>query len=410
MKSRIEDLAIFGGAPAFTKPLHVGLPSLGNREALLERINDLLDRRWFTNDGPFVLEFEQRVAERLGVRHCIATCNGTAALQITIRALEMTGEVIVPSFTFVATPHALQWQGITPVFCDVDLQTHNLKPDQVMRKVSPRTSGILAVHLWGRPCEPTALEEIAHRHGLKLVFDAAHAFGCSSGGTMIGNFGNAEVFSFHATKFFNTFEGGAVTTNEDALAAKIRLMRNFGFLDYDMVVSSGINAKMTEISAAMGLTSLEAMENFIASNRQHFHQYLEELEGLPEISVMAYDESEKCNLQYVVLEIHKDLTPVARDELLLILWAENILARRYFYPSCHRMEPYRSLYPEIGNSLPNTELLASRVLVLPTGPSMKPDDIRQVCEVIRFVVDHAPRIHENLQRCSSIPYSETRDI
>ena len=215
MRTNIDELAIFGGTPAFSEKLHVGRPNIGNRDRLLERINDLLDRKWLSNNGPFVQEFERHICEMLGVKHCIAMCSGTVALEIAIRAAGLTGEVIVPSFTFIATAHALQWQEITPVFCDIDPQTHTLNPWRVEAMITPRTSGIIGVHMWGQPCAVETLTEIAHKHNLKLMFDAAHAFSCSYKGTMIGNFGDAEVFSFHATKFVNTFEGGAVVTNND---------------------------------------------------------------------------------------------------------------------------------------------------------------------------------------------------
>ena len=225
MKKIIDDLAIFGGTPAFEEVLHVGRPNIGDRESLFIRLNDLLDRKWLTNNGPYVREFEQSVADLIGVKHCIAMCNGTVALEIAIRALGLTGEVIIPSFTFVATAHALQWQEITPVFCDIAPHTHHLDPARIEAMITPRTTGIIGVHLWGQACDVEALTEIAHKHQLKLLFDAAHAFNCSYQGHLIGGFGDAEVFSFHATKFFNTFEGGAITTNNDELAAKIRLMK-----------------------------------------------------------------------------------------------------------------------------------------------------------------------------------------
>ncbi|MBV9268734.1 MAG: aminotransferase class I/II-fold pyridoxal phosphate-dependent enzyme, partial [Acidobacteriaceae bacterium] len=260
MKTRLSELAILGGKPAFDAPLHVGRPNIGDRERLLARINDMLDRRWLSNNGPFVNEFEEKLKSYLGVRHCIPMCNGTVALEIAIRALGLKGEVIVPSFTFIATAHALQWQEITPVFCDLDPRTHTIDPAQVQRLITPRTTGIIGVHVWGKVCDVESLCEIARRRKLALMFDASHALGCSWRGTMVGNFGSAEVFSFHATKFLNTFEGGAIATNDDELAAKIRLMKNFGFRGYDNVEYIGTNGKMTEISAAMGLTGLESLD------------------------------------------------------------------------------------------------------------------------------------------------------
>ena len=190
----------------------------------------MLDRRRLTNRGPFVRQLEERIADYVGVNHCIAMTNGTIALEIAIRALGMTGEVIVPSMTFIATAHSLQWQQIKPVFCDIDPATHNVDPNRIEELITPLTTGIIGVHVWGRPCEIDLLSENAGRNNLKLLFDAAHAFGCSYKGKMIGNFGDAEVLSFHATKFFNTFEGGAVLTNDDLLAEKNRLMKNWSCL------------------------------------------------------------------------------------------------------------------------------------------------------------------------------------
>ena len=209
--------------------IHVGRPNIGDVDSLLARLRGVCERRWLSNDGPLVREFEHRVAELAGVSHCVAMCNATIALEIAIRAANVTGEVIIPAYTFVATAHALQWQEITPVFCDIDPGTHTIDPASVERLITPRTSAIIGVHVWGQPCEVDALSEIATRCGLKLMFDAAHAFGCSRNGLPIGGFGLAEVFSFHATKFINCAEGGAVVTNDDSLAAKMRLMRNFGF-------------------------------------------------------------------------------------------------------------------------------------------------------------------------------------
>lgn len=398
MKDAPTDLAILGAPPAFTRPLHVGRPNIGDRQQLLGRIEGILDRCWLTNNGPCVQEFEQRLADLLGVRHCIAMCNATVALEITTRALELKGEVIVPSFTFVATAHSLQWQEITPVFCDVDQQTHNIDPACVEKMITPRTSGIVGVHLWGRPCDIEALVAIASRHNLKLMFDAAHAFGCSHNGRMIGNFGSAEVFSFHATKFFNTFEGGAIATNDDQLAAKIRLMKNFGFAGYDNVIYIGTNGKMTEVCAAMGLTGLESLEQFIAVNRTNYLAYRQGLVGIPGVKLALYDENERNNFQYMVLEIDEELSGLRRDQLIDVLHAENVLARRYFHPGNHRMEPYRSYFPHVGLLLPRTERLASRVLSLPTGTAVTEEDIATICSIVRTAVLHASELQQRLEQ------------
>ena len=392
----MSDFAILGAAPIFREPVHVGRPNIGDRDRLLHRIGELLDRRWLTNGGPLVQEFEEAVASHLQVPHCIAMCNGTVALEIAIRAAGLGGEVIVSPFTFVATAHALQWQQITPVFCDVDPRTHNLAPDRVEELITPRTTGILAVHLWGRPAPVERLAEIAERHGLRLLFDAAHAFGCSHGGRMVGGFGTAEVLSFHATKVLNTFEGGAITTADDDFAATARLMRNHGFEDYDEVGYVGTNGKMSEVAAAMGLTSLEAYADFAAANRRNYGIYREALDGVEGVELVTYDPAESCNWQYVVIEVD-EAAPLSRDELHRVLWADNVLARRYFFPGCHRMEPYRTLFPDVAERLPEAERLGRRVLALPTGTSMDAAAVGAVGDLIRRAMGEGERLRGTLE-------------
>lgn len=392
----LDNLAIFGGKPLFDRKLHVGRPNIGDRDRLISFIDEILDRGWLTNEGPLSREFERRIESLLGVKHCLAICNGTVAMELAIRALGLTGEVILPSFTFIATAHALQWQEITPVFCDIDPQTHNIDPAEIEKLITPRTSGIIGVHVWGRPCDVDAIEAIGAEHGLKVLFDAAPAFGCSYKGRKIGNFGNAEILSFHATKFVNSFEGGAVTTNNDELAAKIRLMRNFGFEGLDNVIYIGTNGKINEACAAMGLTSLEDMNEFIDTNRRNYEAYCHGLAGLPGISVIQYDSHESYNYQYVPIEVHTSTMRITRDDLVKILMAENVRARRYFYPGCHRMEPYRSYYPNSGLWLPHTEACADRILVLPTGTNISVEDVTKICEIIRMVVNNGRDIAKRL--------------
>jgi len=332
MKNKSEDLAILGGVPAFSEPLHVGRPNIGDREQLMARIGDMLDRRWFTNNGPYVQEFEQKLAQFTGVKHAVAMTNATIAQEIAVRAAGVKGEVIIPSFTFVATAHALQWQEITPVFCDVAPGTHHIDPNRVEDMITPRTTAIIGVHVWGAPCEIDALTEIANRRGLHLMFDAAHAIACSYKGRMIGSFGEAEIVSFHATKFLNSFEGGAVLTNDDTLAQRMRFMRNFGFAGIDDVDYVGTNGKMTEVAAAMGLTSLESIDQIITANECNYRAYQKGLAGLPGISLFSYDEAERNNFQYIIVEVDEAQAGISRDLLVKVLHAENVLARRYFYP------------------------------------------------------------------------------
>ncbi len=371
--------------PTFPAPFHVGRPNIGDRERFLQLAGEMFDRAWLTNYGPLVQAFEQRLAEYLDMRHCIVTANGTVALELAIRALGLEGEVILPSLTFIATAHALQWQGIRPIFCDIDPDTYNLDPAAVERHITPRTSGILGVHLYGRACDTDGLAAVARRHGLALMFDAAHAFGCSHQGRMIGHFGACEVFSFHATKVFNTFEGGAVATNDDALASKIRLMQNFGFAGEDEVIYVGVNGKMPEICAAMGLTNLDSLGRFIAVNRANLEAYRAGLAAIPGVSVIRYPAAERNNYQYVILEIDAAAFGCSRDALKEALREQGVLARRYFYPGCHRMQPYPSLYPEV--ALPLTEAFCERVLALPTGTQVAQAQITAICALIRGVAE-----------------------
>lgn len=367
---------------AFERPLHVGGPNQGSRERFLQRVNEMLDRNWLTNNGPFVQEFERRVAEFIGVNHCVAVANATIGLELAIRAAGLKGEVIVPAYTFIATAHSLQWQEITPVFCDLDPRTHNIDPRKVSRMITPRTSGIIGVHVWGRPCDTDALSAIAAEHRLSLIFDAAHGFGCSHKGRMLGSFGLCEVLSFHATKFLNTFEGGAVVTNDDELAAKIRLMKNFGFQGYDNVIYIGTNGKMPEVCAAMGLTNLESIDQFVAANRSNYCSYRKNLAGFRGIKLIDYNETERCNYQYIVMEVDEEVAGICRDDIVNVLHRNNVLARRYFWPGCHRMQPYKAFFPHAQLLLTETERLAARIVVLPTGTAVSPASVERICGII----------------------------
>ena len=391
-----ERLAVLGGEPAFAEPLHVGRPNIADTQRFLARVEQMFDRRWLTNDGPLVREFEERIANAVGVRHCIAMCNATIALEIAIRALELKGEVIVPSYTFVATAHALQWQEITPVFADIGPGSYNLDPDGIERLITPRTTGIIGVHVWGQPCDTAAIQRIAERHNLALMFDAAHAFACSHQGQMIGGFGACEIFSFHATKFVNSFEGGAVVTNDDALAARMRLMRNFGFRGYDRVVYLGTNGKMTEVCAAMGLSSLDAIDQIVTVNRRNYDAYRRALSGLPGVEVIEYNANERNNYQYVVVQIDPGVSPLDRDQIVDVLHAENVLARKYFWPGCHKMQPYRALQPNASLLLPRTERVAARVVVLPTGEATTLETIERICAIIRAALENPLAVREAL--------------
>jgi dTDP-4-amino-4,6-dideoxygalactose transaminase len=393
-------LAILGASPRFDMPLHVGCPNVPEGGALGRRIESALERRYLTNEGPLVREFEERIAARLGVGHCIATCNATAGLMVVARALGLEGHVLMPSFTFIGTAHAMRWLGLRPVFCDIDPRTHTLDPARVQEAASERVSAILGVHVWGCVCDTEALRAIAEDHGLTLFFDAAGAFDCSHCGVKVGNFGLAEVVSFHATKVLNTFEGGAILTNDDDLADRARRMTRFGFEDEDLVLELGINAKMSEAAAAMGLAQLEQVDEFIAVNQEHLARYRERLSVLPGVSVLEYRAEDTPNFHYVVLEVDADHAPLHRDALKQVLVSENVLARRYFYPGCHRMPPYADEQRGAEEKLPETTGLVDRVLQLPTGTAVTADDVEKVCGIVECAFEQAAAVRARITASS----------
>ena len=388
MKQSVAELAVMGGKPAFAQPLHVGRPNIPDKQAVLRRIGEALDRGWLTNDGPLVRELEQQLAAYMGVPHCVVMANGTVALEVLARALGLSGEVIVPGYTFIATAHAFSWMDIEPVFCDVDPRTHTIDVAAAEKLISSRTSAIVGVHLWGSACDVAALEAMAARKNLPVIYDAAHALGSSVGAIRVGNFGKAEVFSFHATKFFNTFEGGAVTTRDADLAHRLRLLRNFGFAGYDDVIGLGTNAKLSEAHAAMGLSLIDHLDGLLNSNATTWVRYAEGLQDHRALRMLASRDGYGSNFQYVVYEVTRD-SPLTRDQLLNVLWQENVRARRYFFPGCHRSQPY---VQGRQRALPVTERLSESVIVLPAGASIGSSDVDAVIDLIVFAIDHADEL------------------
>ncbi len=419
MKKTVADLALFGGPAEFVVdgPLHVGKPNVPaedgthlGRTKLYALMDTALDSRILTNGGPTVQLFEEKLCEFLGVRHAVAVCNGTVGLQIAIFAVTKRsgtaewGKVLMPAWTFVAAAHAATWIGGRVEFLDVDRATQNLAmPPAMGEPLHPRlsvTRAVLAPHLWGRPA---VVEGQAWGNkmgaGCPVIFDAAHAFGCSYGGRMVGNFGVCEVFSFHATKVVNCFEGGAVTTNDDGLADGLRRLRNFGFAGEDEVSGLGTNGKMSEAHAAMGLVSLDEYPTLVEANVQCFQAYAA---GLRRCSVLLQEPFRtqggavaKHNFQYVQALVEPQDSGFCRDDLWRVLKAEGVLARRYFHPGVHRMQPYVRWY---NADLPNTDYLAARSLVLPSGPQMGGDRVERVCALVRFAVEHGEEVHAGLAK------------
>lgn len=394
MTRQITQLGLFGAAPLFRQPLQVGQPDTSSAARMLERIQQVIASGLLTNDGPLVRQFERKICEITGAAHCVAVCNGTMALQIMAKACGLSGEVILPALTYIATAHALEWIGLRPVFADVNPHTHTLNVDSVRLCITRRTSAILGVHLWGNPCDTEALQQLADEHHLQLLFDACHAFGCRHRGRSIGTFGAAEAFSFHATKFVHSLEGGAIVTQSDMLAERMRLLRNFGITGLNSVDSVGINGKLNDVSAAVGLTSLESVSERMQHNRGLHATYRDHLADCPGISVLPVTADDGGNGQYVVLLVDEPRFGMHRDALLQLLRADGVFARSYFVPGCHRAMPYASAPGHQPVPLSSTESILDRILQLPVGSTISIDSVRQICGLLRWVSQNAAAIEE----------------
>ena len=406
MKRHLDELAVFGGTPVFERPLHVGQPAIPPKQDVLNRLETVLDSGWLTNNGPVVQQFEAEVCRIADVRHCVAVCNGTMALQLIAKACGLTGEVIVPSMTFIATAHALEWIGLTPVFADIRLDDHTIDVESVRRCITPRTSAILGVHLWGNPCDVTALQQLADEHDLELLFDASHAFGCRRNGQPVGGFGRGETFSFHATKVVHSVEGGAVVTNCDDTAERLRTMRNFGITGFTSIGSAGTNGKLNELSAAVGLASLGCLPDRIRRNREIQQAYRFGMFESPGIQMVDGTADSGGNGQYAVCTVDDAQLGLTRDQLLQVLRAddvaavevaEGILARSYFMPGCHESSPYAGSIVHRPVSLTATQRVLETVMQCPVGDSVTPVAVATICEFTRWIAEHAHGIRTLLE-------------
>lgn len=405
MKSTVDELALFGGAPLCPNKLYIGRPNTAPASHIHHRIDEAIGRQWLTNDGPLVRELELRCADFLNVPHCIAVNNATIGLQIVAKALGLHGEVLLPSFTFIGTAHALQWIGLKPVFCDVLPHNHLIDPAEVARRLTKNTSAILGVHVWGHACDIEALTHVAQEHELALFFDAAHAFGCSYQNKMIASFGQAEVFSLHATKVMHSLEGGLITTTDANLAEKFRLLRNYGFTGEDAVGGPGINAKMNEFCAAVGLSNLDYYPTVSAHNAEIMRAYRHALGDIAGIRLLEPLKAEAFNHHYAVLELSENC-PLRRNLLRDILVAEGVLVRRYFHPGCHRLAPYNDLQSDV---LPVTDFLSQSLLQLPTGTQLTIEQAKQIGELIAICIKNAAAISEKARKPYPPPVLFSKD-
>lgn len=387
-----RDLAILGGQPAFSSQLNVGQLEFPSWSDFQNSFEELFERRWYTNHGPLTVELEAKLCEYLGVRHAMTMTNGTIGLMVAAKALGLTGKVVMPAYTFIASAEALTWCHLDPVFCDVDPDTHNITAELVEPLLTDEVSAIMGVHLWGNSCEVDALTKLARSHGVTLFFDAAQAFASEYRGQKVGGFGELEVFSFHATKLFSATEGGVVCTNDDELAKRVRNIRSSYGAGPAVDVPFTANGRFSEAQAAMALLSFKALPEVLSRCVQLHQAYEQRLSDVPGIRVLSSDGENKGNNQYAVIEVTEDEFGISRDTLTEVLKAENVYARRYFRPGVHRTDYYATRYPQFHNQLPVTDRLCNSVLQLPSGQGIDVEVVERVCDIVIQAHENAAKI------------------
>jgi dTDP-4-amino-4,6-dideoxygalactose transaminase len=364
------------------KPIYVTQPYLPPLEEFYPYLQKIWDNKILTNGGPFHQQLEKALCEYLGVEHLALFSNGTIALVTALQALRITGEVITTPYSFVATAHSLLWNGIKPVFVDVDPRTLNLDPKKIEAAITPQTTAIMPVHCYGHPCDVEAIQKIADNYNLRVIYDAAHAFGVENDSGSILKYGDLSILSFHATKVFNTFEGGAIICPDAKTKLRIDQLKNFGFVDELTVVAPGINGKMSEVNAAFGMLQLQGIDRAIARRREIDETYRRLLADVKGIQCLPDAGETVGNYSYFPILITEDY-PLSRDELYQKLKDQNVFARRYFYPLITDFPMYRGLPSAHRENLPVAAQAAQQVLCLPIYPALSQPDIDRVIGLIR---------------------------
>lgn len=364
------------------EPIYVTRPYLPPLEEFIPYLKQIWDNKRLTNNGPYHKELEKALCEYLGVSHISLFSNGTLALMVALHALRITGEVITTPYSFVATTHSLHWNGIQPVFVDIDPVTFNIDPQKIEAAITPRTTAIVPVHVYGNPCDVDEIQRIAETHGLKVIYDAAHAFGVHCNGKSVLNCGDLSVLSFHATKIFTTIEGGAIVCHDEEMKRCIDFLKNFGFADEVTVVTPGINAKMNEFQAAFGLLQLKHINHILSRSAEIDCRYREELKGVPGIRLLHLPAESHQNYSYFPILVEPDY-PLSRDALYQNLRDQGIYARRYFYPIISDFPMYRRLPSAAAANLPVAKSVSERVLCLPIYPDLAKDDQNKIIEIIK---------------------------
>lgn len=365
-----------------SKDILVTSPLLPSLDEFIPYLETIWENRHLTNGGPFHQQLEAALAEYLDVDHLCLFTNGTLALLTALQALRISGEVITTPYSFVATSHTLLWNGLTPVFADIDPVTCNIDPRKIEALITPQTTAILPVHCYGIPCDVDKIQSIADAWGLKVIYDAAHAFGVKKNGESILRCGDLSILSFHATKVFNTFEGGAIICPDARMKQRIDFLKNFGFVDETTVVAPGINAKMSEFQAAFGLVQLKHIDAALAYRDMVNRRYREALDTIEGLHYFSVPDNVEWNHSYFPILVSAEY-PVSRDSLYNALRAENIYSRRYFYPLISSFSMYRHLPSAQPGRLPLAEDVASRILCLPIHPGLTEDEQEHVIRILR---------------------------
>lgn len=365
------------------KQITVTSPLLPSLDDFIPLLKDIWDRKWITNNGHYHQMFEKALAEYLKVPYISVFTNGTLPLITALQAMRITGEVITTPYSFVATTHALWWNGIKPVFVDIDPKTCNLDPNKIEAAITPKTTAIMPVHVYGKPCDTVAIQEIADTYGLKVIYDAAHAFGVEVNGKSVLEAGDMSTLSFHATKVFNTIEGGALICHDAKTKDRIDHLKNFGFSDEVTVIAPGINSKMDEVRAAYGLLNLKQVDKAIEARHHVAIRYREALRGVPGITFMEDMPGVKHNYSYFPIFVNEKEYGMSRDELYFKMKAQNILGRRYFYPLISEFSTYRSLPSAAPENLPVAHKIANSVICLPMYHSLTDEDVDRVVACIK---------------------------
>ncbi|ABS33470.1 DegT/DnrJ/EryC1/StrS family aminotransferase [Clostridium botulinum] len=372
-------------AERFTKPFYITQPLLPDINQMNEMIKEIWESNQLSNNGNMVKQLERDLSNFLNTDYLSVFANGTTALQLACKVLRLSGEVITTPFTFAATVHSLPWNNIKPIFCDIEEDTFNINPDLIESLITQDTTAIMPVHVFGTPCNVEKIQRIADKHGLKVLYDAAHAFGVEIDGKPISSFGDISMFSFHATKIYHTIEGGALTFKDAYSKERADSLRNFGIQGIDNITELGTNGKLNEVQAAVGILLLKMVEDEIEKRKEITNLYRKLLENIPGITTSKDIEGVKYNYPYFVIRVDKKEYGLSRDELYEELKKYNVISRKYFYPLCSNFQCYRDIPSASVSRLPVANKIAEMVLALPLHGRMLNSDVENICSIIQSI-------------------------